>query len=200
MALQNALRARLDGPSITPALRVIVCILIFACKKSKYAKIINARAHNGVAVNTCTCTDGVAYTGVDCPVNGAEKCESCRPGFSVLALKDRIICARTCKHFSEHIVYTSAVYSFRHCTANVCACNNGVAQTGECCPVNGAAKCKSCNAGWSLNHDKTKCTRSFKQIIFILENIEFDKFLSGLVQRIPARVTMAWRKLARVAL
>ena len=41
--------------------------------------------------------------------------------------------------------------------ANVCTCANGVAETGALCLTNGAAKCKSCDAGWAIDDAKTKC-------------------------------------------
>ena len=41
---------------------------------------------------------------------------------------------------------------------NACTCKNGVAPIGIECPVNGAAKCLSCNTGWTINRDKTACT------------------------------------------
>ena len=40
---------------------------------------------------------------------------------------------------------------------NQCKCDKGVSQIGAGCPINGAAKCASCNTGWTLNQDKTKC-------------------------------------------
>ena len=41
------------------------------------------------------------------------------------------------------------------CTANHCTCANGVAGSGASCPQNGAAKCVSCNHGFSLQMDDT---------------------------------------------
>ena len=40
---------------------------------------------------------------------------------------------------------------------NECTCEHGVAQSGVHCPARRAAKCKSCNTGWIINRDRTKC-------------------------------------------
>lgn len=47
-----------------------------------------------------------------------------------------------------------------YCAAITCSCNNGVAQTGSGCAVDGAAKCASCNPGWTINRARTKCKRT----------------------------------------
>ena len=44
---------------------------------------------------------------------------------------------------------------------NTCLCNNGVANTAVGCPAHGAAKCESCNPGWTLNHGRTECIRTW---------------------------------------
>ena len=51
-------------------------------------------------------------------------------------------------------------------TVNICTCYNGVAQTAAECPVNGILKCKSCNVGWTINHDSTKCISTFAHFCF----------------------------------
>ena len=43
------------------------------------------------------------------------------------------------------------------CVANVCSCQNGIAPSGEKCPIDGVKKCASCNTGWRLNSGKTEC-------------------------------------------
>ena len=42
---------------------------------------------------------------------------------------------------------------------NICKCDNGAAQIGADCPVNGDAKCTFCNNGWTINHARTACIR-----------------------------------------
>jgi len=44
---------------------------------------------------------------------------------------------------------------------NSCTCQNGVAQTGVECSVDGAARCMSCNTGWTANLDRTQCIRKY---------------------------------------
>ena len=42
-------------------------------------------------------------------------------------------------------------------SANKCECDNGVAMSGTFCTKHGAAMCKECNAGFTINTAKTKC-------------------------------------------
>ena len=51
-----------------------------------------------------------------------------------------------------------------HVSGNMCICYNGVAEIGPHCPVNGGAKCKSCNAGWTMNRDRTKCICTYVSV------------------------------------
>ena len=51
---------------------------------------------------------------------------------------------------------------------NSCVCDNGVAESGTRCPVNGAAKCISCYAGWILNRDRTTCTCTCCRSAFVI--------------------------------
>jgi len=46
------------------------------------------------------------------------------------------------------------------CTGNTCVCKNGVGQTGAGCPAIGAEKGASCDAGFTINHERTKCIRT----------------------------------------
>ena len=63
---------------------------------------------------------------------------------------------------------TFCAHSRCHFTANTCTCDNGVAQTGAGCPVNGAANCASCNIGRALNQDRTACIRTCTNVGFKL--------------------------------
>lgn len=47
---------------------------------------------------------------------------------------------------------------------NICTCENGVAQTGVGCVVSGAAKCQSCNTGFTTNHARTECIRTWVNV------------------------------------
>ena len=54
-------------------------------------------------VNTCKCLNGVAQSGVACPVAGAANCLSCNTGWTIN--HDRTECIRTCKQsltYSPH--------------------------------------------------------------------------------------------------
>ena len=58
------------------------------------------------------------------------------------------------------IVYIcSCVYvCVRACvSANICTCDNGVAMSGAACTKQGAAMCKQCNAGFTINTAKNNC-------------------------------------------
>ena len=112
--------------------------------------------------NVCTCTNGVAKDGSDCPVNAAAQCKSCNAGWTINHAGTECIgtsCAsrdeQPCKRV-DPVRFTL----FRN-TGNLCVCNNGVAQSFAGCPANGAAKCKSCNAGWTINHAATECIGMF---------------------------------------
>ena len=43
------------------------------------------------------------------------------------------------------------------CIANQCKCLNGAGTSEANCPVDGAFKCESCNAGFELNQEKMSC-------------------------------------------
>ena len=64
-------------------------------------------------------------------------CTSCEP-FKILPF--------ICAYLSEHFL------------GNICTCENGVEQTGADCPTNGAAKCDSCDTGWTISLAKTACS------------------------------------------
>ena len=111
-------------------------------------------------MNRCACKNGVGATGTDCPVNGAVKCASCNHGFTVNHARTECIgmCPGTHEPQQNHANMLKSIGCYL--VANVCTCENGVAQLGVDCTVNGAAKCSSCNSGWTINHDSTKCIRT----------------------------------------
>ena len=124
--------------------------------------------------NVCTCSNGVAETGVGCPVKGEAKCESCNAGWAINSAKTE--CIRTCEycrihesrqklsapviHLEFHVVANACPCVRSLFAANTCTCKNGVAQTGADCSVNGAANCAFCMTGWTINHNKTECIRT----------------------------------------
>jgi len=42
------------------------------------------------------------------------------------------------------------------CVANVCSCPNGIAPSGEKCPIDGAKRCASCDPGYKLDSYTTQ--------------------------------------------
>ena len=44
---------------------------------------------------------------------------------------------------------------------NGCVCHNGVAEIGTGCTTDGASKCASCKTGFTINHERTKCIRTY---------------------------------------
>ena len=110
----------------------------------------------------CTCENGVAQLGVHCPVNGAAKCASCNSGWTINHESTK--CIRTCLHsrMKRQQCNNGAVAPL-NClfVVNTCTCTNGVAQIGVHCPTHGAAKCASCNAGFTINQVRTECTCKF---------------------------------------
>ena len=68
------------------------------------------------------------------------------------------LCACAYFDINEHKFDANMAKSVRyHFVANMCTCKNGVPQLGAHCPVNGAARCLSCNSGWTISQDGTKC-------------------------------------------
>ena len=118
----------------------------------------------------CICTNGVASTGANCPENGASKCVSCSTGWRIN--NDRTECTSKSAHCHVHknISKHKALHPFVLCVAeNICTCENGVAPTGSGCPVNSAAKCTSCNTGWTINNQKTKCIGTYAHCFMLMD-------------------------------
>ena len=117
------------------------------------------------AANTCTCMNGVAETGADCPVNGTAKCFACNTGWTINNARTECNrkCANLCMHEQTQERIKITWLKWRTCVlhifvaVNTCSCKNGVAQTGTGCPASGAKKCASCNTGWTINYGATKC-------------------------------------------
>ena len=120
------------------------------------------------AVNVCTCHNGSPKVGVGCPATGAEKCASCNHGFTIS--HDGTKCIRTCVGLDVCVYVCYA--NMQACSidvhicvlldsiGNTCVCKNGVGQTGAGCPAIGAEKCASCDAGFTINRERTKCIRT----------------------------------------
>ena len=58
-----------------------------------------------VVANSCKCDNGLAPSGADCPVNGAQKCVSCNPGYTLDLAKST--CIRACAQTLSHSVYAA---------------------------------------------------------------------------------------------
>ena len=123
------------------------------------------RARVVIVGNICTCKNGVAETGVGCPVDRTSKCMSCNTGWTINLARTACLC--TCAYFRMYGQLPIACVCVTYCNCrfavNVCTCNNGVAQTGVNCLTNGAAKCVSCNTGWTINQARTECIRTCAQ-------------------------------------
>ena len=138
---------------------------VFDMAKQQQTKVDIVRSvcyHEPVA-NVCTCENGVAPLGVNCPVNGAAKCVLCNSGWTIS--DDHTKCNCTFAHSRINQQTISRPYlnrlAFSLLAVNTCICKNGLPQTGVHCPVNGAAKCASCNVGFTFNQAKTECIRTF---------------------------------------
>ena len=152
--LQDACLATLGGQSTTTAQSVFVSIYALPrdCNNGAVTSPIFL-----LAGNSCTCENGVAQTGVHCPTNGVAKCASCNPGWTINHEKTK--CIRTYPCSCVELQQQRSAPLICLCAVNTCTCKNGLAQTGEHCPANGAAKCASCNAGFHMNEAKTECAR-----------------------------------------
>ena len=110
--------------------------------------------------SACACKNGVTLPGVDCS-NGVVVCAACNNGFTMNDARDAcvrkffcVLIKATIANRKQHILRSFVA----DVVANVCACANGVPETGATCAMNGAAKCKACNPGWTINRAKTACT------------------------------------------
>ena len=115
-----------------------------------------------------------------------------------LKSKQRKWSMRVCFDSEQMTVHTCSCF---HSAANVCTCKNGVAQTGEGCPVDAMAKCQSCHIGWTLNHAKTDCIRTWLHLRSPKCSNAACKLACVVIpQQIVVRARMAWRKRGRLVL
>ena len=154
MVLPSVRHAMPDGRSTTIRPRVFVRA---DTTKHKYEVVLCGNLHCRYVANTCTCDHGVPQTAAGCPWNGAPKCVSCNTGWTLQREKAQCIRTRLHVHIQNKIIFAHACHAF---VGNVCTCDNGVPPTGVYCPVNGAVKCESCNAGWTINDARSQCTRT----------------------------------------
>eukprot|EP00931_Biecheleriopsis_adriatica_P018464 TRINITY_DN12938_c0_g3_i1.p1 TRINITY_DN12938_c0_g3~~TRINITY_DN12938_c0_g3_i1.p1 ORF type:complete len:1254 (-),score=164.63 TRINITY_DN12938_c0_g3_i1:110-3838(-) len=75
--------------------------------------------------NQCTCANGVAASGIECPENKAEVCKSCNAGY----------------HWNT---------GGSACEVNICTCAEGYAASGPECPEHDTALCAACFTGLTL--------------------------------------------------
>ena len=59
----------------------------------------------------------------------------------------------------------------------ICTCKNGVPEAGVGCHTNGAAQCKSCSAGFTMNKDSTECIRTLVPDCSMQLVVKFHFFL-----------------------
>ena len=70
------------------------------------------------------------------------------------------VCVRIPAYLSLQCIYRFCANLSCDFAANVCKCDNGVAQVAAGCIATGASKCLSCNTGWTINRDGTECIRT----------------------------------------
>ena len=75
----------------------------------------------------CLCENGIAATGINCPMHNSNTCESCDTFFHL---------------------------DVDQCEKNICLCENGIAATGDNCLVHNSNTCKSCDTFFHLNVDQ----------------------------------------------
>ena len=72
-----------------------------------------------VVANGCTCKNGVAESGANCPVNGAVKCASCNTGWRINHAKTE--CIRKCANYTLSVSALSQVENVYHLSIVGCA-------------------------------------------------------------------------------
>lgn len=92
MVPRSASFATLDGPSVSTAPSAFVRQFFGELEHTQLSFVLDC-AHHFCAGNTCTCSNGVAQTGADCPVDGASKCHT---GWSMNSAETECICK--CAH------------------------------------------------------------------------------------------------------
>ncbi|CAD7971980.1 unnamed protein product, partial [Amoebophrya sp. A120] len=91
--------------------------------------------------NVCSCLNGVAKAGTDCPMHGAHDCASCSSGYGLASGKCELVCP-TGQHLND---------AGTACEDNSCSCDFGSAATGAACTSNSANICSSCDSGYHAN-------------------------------------------------
>ena len=83
-----------------------------------------------------------------------------RPSASVSARFERVYEYAQYRAHSEPLTAIFCTFIRFHLAVKVCTCHNGTPQAGAGCPASGASKCASCNLGFTLSDDCTKCIRT----------------------------------------
>ena len=131
-----------------------------ACPDGTYSPANDGRC----AEKGCTCSDGTAATGLDCPNDGDAKCASCDTGY-YLSGNECALKTCTCSHGTAATgsdcpndgdakcasCNIGFFLSGNECALKTCTCSNGVEAKGGACPTHGSEKCISCDAGFFLN-------------------------------------------------
>ena len=81
------------------------------------------------SIRTCSCINGSAVVGVECPFHGEIQCDSCEIG--------------------HHLFETDGT---KTCEINECGCSNGDGFKGTECPEHGVDFCETCDPGHSLEN------------------------------------------------
>ena len=112
----------------------------------------------------CTCANGYACVGINCPVGGVEYCVICDPGYYLhnnQCYPNQCNCpfgtAATglqCLSNGQDLCVacpTGFHVEGGYCVQNVCSCNNGVPVSGIDCVEHQKLACESCDLGFQLN-------------------------------------------------
>lgn len=105
-------------------------------------KTVPCKCDNGEADTTKTCIEMPNTSSL-----GRERaCKSCDTGYHLYG--------------TETYEYTKGNLT-NSCIMNYCLCENGTPTQGAECPKKHDNKCSSCNTGYKLNEDNTKCEQAF---------------------------------------
>ena len=131
--------------------------------------------------NQCTCSNGIAAVGSECPANGNAKCASCSTGFSLVdsvchenqctcdhgvAAQESIALKMVRRNVHHALVATPNLAVFGK--ENQCTCADGTGASGSDCPTNGEPKCASCSSGHVLVGASCQGTTAHAQMVWAL--------------------------------
>ena len=118
----------------------ISCALYSTCDAGTKEFVAPSATNNRVCSDfKCTCADGTGATGLNCPVDGTEKCTACNNRTSKFLKTSDMSCQpwTVCNVQSEYETVSPTATRNRECIKKECTCEQGVGFSGSSCPNHG---------------------------------------------------------------